>query len=213
MRKIAVLFIILTLLCACSAGKAQAGTAEAGKSDAAAQESTDQTVKKTETENTGETKPGKKAPDKTETTKPGKKTGTEVSAKPGGAKTAAPSGAGKETGAQKQTGDEITVSVIKSDGSYIIEDGKVSFEDGDSVLSVLTRLGKEQKIPVVYTGTKKNAYVQGIDGIFEFDEGPESGWVYCVNDDKPGKSCGSYTLKSGDSVVWKYVLKIEDGLK
>jgi len=115
-------------------------------------------------------------------------------------------------GAASASGTYITLSVKKHDGTYLIEREDVTFTEGESVLDILIRVGKEKKIPVVYSGSKKNGYVEGIGGLFEFDEGPESGWVYGVNGARPGKSSGSYTVCDKDVVEWEYILKIEDGL-
>ena len=106
----------------------------------------------------------------------------------------------------------ITLSVQKSDGSFLLPESTVSFEEGESVLEVLIRVGKEKNMPVVFSGGKKSGYVEGIGGLFEFDEGPQSGWVYSVNGVRPGKSSGSYLINKGDTVKWEYILTIEDGL-
>lgn len=53
--------------------------------------------------------------------------------------------------------------------------------------------------------TAYGIYVKGINGKFEFDEGPESGWVYTVNGVRASVSCGNYTVKSGDKIVWSYI--------
>ena len=49
------------------------------------------------------------------------------------------------------------------------------------------------------------SYVKGIGGEMEKSAGALSGWTYTVNGDTPNKSAGSYKLKDGDSVDWKFV--------
>ena len=34
--------------------------------------------------------------------------------------------------------------------------------------------------------------------------GPESGWMYKVNEWFPNYGCSAYTLKNGDDIVWCY---------
>jgi hypothetical protein len=76
----------------------------------------------------------------------------------------------------------------------------VGFSEGDTVLSVLQREGRNAGVPVDASG----GYVRGIGGLFEFDGGPQSGWMYAVNGWYPIYSSASYTLSNGDSIQWRY---------
>ena len=38
----------------------------------------------------------------------------------------------------------------------------------------------------------------------EFDGGPQSGWMYCVNSSFPGVGASSYTLLNQDVMRWQY---------
>jgi hypothetical protein len=81
---------------------------------------------------------------------------------------------------------------------------KVGFQEGDTPYSVLVRaLGEDR---VEGKGQGDGIYVFGIDGLREFDKGPQSGWMYAVNCSYPGISAGSYKLKQGDKVDWRYTL-------
>lgn len=51
-------------------------------------------------------------------------------------------------------------------------------------------------------------YVAGINGVYEFDWGSESGWVYYVNGSKPNVSSAKYVCKDGDVIQWKYTTKL-----
>jgi len=73
----------------------------------------------------------------------------------------------------------------------------ITLQGGDTVYSVLCRSGASV--------SGSGHYVKGINGKFEFDEGPTSGWTYYVNGSKPGVSCGSYSVKAGDNIKWDYV--------
>ena len=83
----------------------------------------------------------------------------------------------------------------------IPEDGKIfekkmKFESGDSVLDVLEKTGVEIDV--------RDGYVAGIDGLYEFDCGKNSGWMYRVNGKFPNCMAGKYKLKDGDKVEWLY---------
>jgi hypothetical protein len=80
----------------------------------------------------------------------------------------------------------------------------ITFSEGESVLDILVRYGKENKIPVVFSGLKSGGYVEGINGVFEFDYGAESGWVYEVNGTMPKTGAGAYKPKNGDTIIWRY---------
>jgi LysM repeat protein len=58
------------------------------------------------------------------------------------------------------------------------------------------------------TGSGDSIYFSRIMGISEKSEGPMSGWCFYVNGQKPGLSAGSYKLKAGDTVEWKF---LQDG--
>lgn len=55
-----------------------------------------------------------------------------------------------------------------------------------------------------YTPMFESYYVEGIGYIYEFDGGPQSGWVYKVNDWFPNYGCSSYYLSDGDEIKWLY---------
>ena len=47
-------------------------------------------------------------------------------------------------------------------------------------------------------------YIEGINNLYEFDCGNQSGWMYKVNGWFPNYGCSSYNLKDGDSIVWAF---------
>ena len=55
------------------------------------------------------------------------------------------------------------------------------------------------------TGSGDSVYFAKIMGISEKSAGPMSGWCFYVNGQKPGLSAGSYSLKAGDTVEWKFL--------
>jgi hypothetical protein len=88
----------------------------------------------------------------------------------------------------------------------ILDRKEVILEEKDTVLDILIRITKEEKIQIEYKGAKSFAYIVGIQNIFEFDYGPKSGWIYVVNGVIPGKSAGAFTLEEGDIIEWFYTI-------
>lgn len=72
----------------------------------------------------------------------------------------------------------------------------MKIEEGDTVMDVLKRTGVELDI--------SKGYVAGIDGLYEFDCGKNSGWMYRVNGKFPNYMAGKCTLHDGDKVEWLY---------
>lgn len=86
---------------------------------------------------------------------------------------------------------------------YITIDGycsgkAISIQGGDTAYSILTRSGARV--------SGSGSYVKGINGLYEFDKGPQSGWKYSVNGYTPNVGAGSYSVDAGDSVRWYYVM-------
>lgn len=102
---------------------------------------------------------------------------------------------------------KVTLSVygpISEGNAALINHASVTIDDGETVLAVLKRLTGQQGMPLSYRGIGASAYVKGINGLFEFDKGPQSGWLYRVNGVFSNQSCGVYHVKSGDVIDWLY---------
>ena len=82
----------------------------------------------------------------------------------------------------------------------------VEFERGETVFDVLKRVCDIAGIQLEYSWTPlyDSYYIEGINHLYEFDCGNESGWMYKVNGWFPNYGCSSYTLKDGDVIVWAY---------
>lgn len=106
----------------------------------------------------------------------------------------------KETVAFSITGD---ISVVPDDG-VILPVVVVEVSSGDTVYSILERTCKENGISldtVEYDGT---LFINGINGIANFDNGPMSGWVFKVNGIVPNAYAENYQVQPGDIVEWHY---------
>lgn len=73
-----------------------------------------------------------------------------------------------------------------------------------SVWDALQKVASAENIDLKYRNQYNTVYVEAIDGLEEFDNGPYSGWKYKVNGTYPPVGCAKYKLESGDTVVWTY---------
>ena len=94
---------------------------------------------------------------------------------------------------------------VPKDGT-ILPSTKVTFTEGETVFDVLKRVcdAAQLQIEYSYTPLYESYYVEGINHLYEFDCGPESGWMFKVNEWFPNYGCSAYTLKDGDDIVWCY---------
>ena len=81
----------------------------------------------------------------------------------------------------------------------------VTFSPGETVFDVLRRVCDTAGIALEYEMSVYGSYyVEGIGGIYAFDCGSESGWMYKVNEWFPNYGCSDYILADGDNIVWCY---------
>lgn len=105
--------------------------------------------------------------------------------------------------------ETATVSITgDSEHGVILAAAAYDINDSESALELLKRIARKHKIPMEYQGAKGFAYVEGIDNLYEFDHGAESGWMYKVNGAFPGKGAGSYEVQPGDTIEWLYTLDL-----
>jgi len=95
---------------------------------------------------------------------------------------------------------------------YVPEDGEilpvttVEFTPGETVFQVLQRVCEASELQLEYSWTPlyDSYYVEGINHLYEFDCGFESGWMYKVNGWFPNYGCSAYELQGGEDIVWCY---------
>ncbi|MCS1350012.1 DUF4430 domain-containing protein [Mechercharimyces sp. CAU 1602] len=97
-----------------------------------------------------------------------------------------------------------TFSIHGSGGQTVLSARAVTLVEGDTVFDVLQRATQATGVQMEYRGWAHTLYVEGIDNLYEFDEGPESGWMYRVNGVFPNKSAGIYDVDEGDVIEWLY---------
>ena len=92
------------------------------------------------------------------------------------------------------------------DNGVILREVTVEFEEGETVFDVLNRVCRQYGIPIEYSWTPMydSYYIEGINNLYEFDCGSESGWMYKVNGWFPNYGCSSYYLTGGETIVWCY---------
>lgn len=88
----------------------------------------------------------------------------------------------------------------------ILATSTIGFVDGETVFDVLKRACEAAEIQLEYSWTPMydSYYIEGINNLYEFDCGNESGWMYKVNGWFPNYGCSAYPLKDGDVIVWCY---------
>ncbi len=88
----------------------------------------------------------------------------------------------------------------------ILATSKVEFRKGETAFDVTKRACSAAGIQMEYkyTPVYGSYYVEGINHLYEFDCGKESGWTYKVNGWYPNYGSSEYSLKNGDSIVWYY---------
>lgn len=101
--------------------------------------------------------------------------------------------------------NEEKAPFVPKDGT-ILPSTKVTFTEGETVFDVLKRVcdAAQLQIEYSYTPLYESYYVEGINHLYEFDCGPESGWMFKVNEWFPNYGCSAYALKDGDDIVWCY---------
>jgi len=101
--------------------------------------------------------------------------------------------------------EEAKVPYVPADG-VILPEVTVEFTPGENVFDVLQRVCEAADIPLEYSWTPlyDSYYLEGICHLYEFDCGPESGWMYQVSGKFPNYGCSSYEVQPGDRIEWLY---------
>ena len=100
---------------------------------------------------------------------------------------------------------ENKLALVPSDG-VILPATTVTFSPGESVYDVLQQVCRDYGIHLEseFTPIYNSAYIQGINNLYEFDVGNESGWMYKVNGWFPNYGCSRYQVEDGDVICWVY---------
>lgn len=90
---------------------------------------------------------------------------------------------------------------------------EVQIEKGETAFAVLGQITKENRIPMDFTGSGSSAYVKGIAGLYEFDYGNLSGWIYLINGEEMSIGCGAAEVSPGDRIEFLYTKMLGDDLR
>ena len=104
--------------------------------------------------------------------------------------------------------------VLPEDG-IIYEKTEVSFTEGESCFDILERELKNEGILIEssITPATKSVYIEGINNLYEFDCGKQSGWMYTVNGDVPNVSCSEYKIKENDEIKFQYTCNLGEDIE
>ena len=98
-----------------------------------------------------------------------------------------------------------------ADKDYVPRDGVIlpdtvfEFEEGETAFDILTQAARAYNIQLDSRGSSISmVYVKGINYIYEYDYGEQSGWMYYVNGIAPSVNSGEYKLRDGDVIQWMY---------
>lgn len=98
-------------------------------------------------------------------------------------------------------------SHLPSNG-VILQNMKVEFNEGDTVFDILVKVTRKKGIHMEYRGSGSNTYIEGINNLYEFDGGSNSGWMYSVNGVYPNYGVGAYKVKSSDVIKFNYTCNL-----
>lgn len=98
----------------------------------------------------------------------------------------------------------VSIEVVGLNQETIFS-AQAEYREEFTVFDLLIESAKKQNVPVAFVGGKSATYITGINGLFEKDNGPESGWIYTVNGEIIMKPCSKYILNRDDTVKWTYI--------
>jgi hypothetical protein len=166
-----------------------------------AKEQTPKTNKESTTKNTTDTTKDKSTATDKPSSKPSTSTTKPSTTTPKESGSSAPAKTPSVSTPQPQAS---TATLSITGDSNILGATAVPVEAGESALDLLKRVTRSKGIPMEYQGSSGFAYVEGIDNLYEFDEGPTSGWMFKVNGNFPNMSAGAYKVQVGDRIDWLY---------
>ncbi len=100
--------------------------------------------------------------------------------------------------------DKAEKGVVLPASSTVITECTVSLSEEETALDALAEAAREQQVTIDYIESWSGAYIRGIAGLYEFDFGSESGWLYYVNGESPSCAVSEYILQDGDVLTLNY---------
>ena len=108
----------------------------------------------------------------------------------------------------------------------ILDNVEVELSGGESAFDVIKKACEKNvctdnckyckangvQIEYTYTPAFNNYYIEGIHQIYEKDCGTQSGWMYSVNGNFPDEGSSSYTVSSGDVIVFSFTCNMGEDI-
>ncbi len=112
--------------------------------------------------------------------------------------------------------DKLDSSLKNTDcipeNGIILPNTRVIIKEHSTVLDLIKQVATDADIQLEYSQSLNDAYVQGINYLYEFSCGDLSGWMYSVNNEFAHVGCSDYYLKDGDYVAWHYTCNLGSDL-
>lgn len=102
----------------------------------------------------------------------------------------------------------IALSVYGKDGKVILKDVVIKYKKNATVFDVTQFAAQEKEVQLEYKRTAMSYYVMGIDNLYEFDYGANSGWLFRVNGIFTGSGSGNQIIKEKDHIEWFYTTNL-----
>ncbi len=106
-----------------------------------------------------------------------------------------------------QLSDTLAAALPK-DG-FLAKQTYYEINEDTTVYDILLSAAEDNGLEI----TGDSSYIRSIGGIGEFDCGPLSGWMYCVNGKFPMVSVGGYTPERGDEIEFLYTCDLGKDLQ
>ena len=90
-------------------------------------------------------------------------------------------------------------AIIPKDGT-ILKKVPIKYKDGDNGFDILKYASQEYGFSIEGSSN----YIEGINGLYQFNCGGLSGWMYFVNGAYINRGCGSYVVNENDFFCWQY---------
>lgn len=114
---------------------------------------------------------------------------------------------------------------VPTDG-IILNNVQVEIDAGDTAFDVIKKACESNvcnancrycqssgvQLEYTYNPGFKTYYIEGIHQIYEKDCGSQSGWMYSVNGVFPSIGSSSYTVKSGDKIIFAYTCNMGEDI-
>ncbi len=101
-------------------------------------------------------------------------------------------------------GNQATLIVVGDSQKKVILCPKVVNLDANE--TAYDMLKKELGDKVASSSFAGKPYVTGIDGLKEYDDGPQSGWMYEINGKSADVGASDYIVKNNDVIAYRYTL-------